>query len=63
MRQARLKTKKRTRSTKTQNRVEKRSKTPDDSGKKLLKNSFEDYSKDVENIDQNPIFEEEINVM
>lgn len=61
MRQARLKTKKSTRSTKTQNRVEKRSKTPDDSGKKLLKNSFEDYSKDVENIDQNPIFEEEIN--
>ncbi len=60
MRQARLKTKRRTRSAKTQNRSEKRSKKSDNSANNLLKDSFDDYSRDSQNIDQEEIFQEEI---
>jgi len=60
MRQTRLKSKKRTRSTKSQSRTEQRSSKTDESVKKLLKNSFEDYSKDSENINQGDIFSNEI---
>jgi len=60
MRQTRLKSKKRTRSTKSQSRTEQRSGKSDESVKKLLKNSFEDYSKDSENINQDDDFSNEI---
>lgn len=60
MRQTRLKSKKRTRSTKSQSRTEQRSNKADESVKKLLKNSFEDYSKDSENINQDDVFPNEI---
>ena len=60
MRQARLKSKSRTRSAKTQKRVEHKSKQSDESDKKLQKGSFEEFSKDSENIEQDAIFQEEI---
>ncbi|MEM7008281.1 MAG: sigma-70 family RNA polymerase sigma factor [Thermodesulfobacteriota bacterium] len=60
MRQARLKSKKRARSAKTQGRAEQRSKKSDVSDNKLLKNSFDDYSKDSEKIDEELVFQDEI---
>jgi len=60
MRQARLKSKKRSRSTKVQTRVEQRSKNSEESVKKLLKNSFEDYSTEEQNLNENNFFKEEI---
>ncbi len=60
MRQARLKSKKRTRSTKVQNRVEQRSKNSEEPGKKLLKNSFEDYPTKKQSLDQETLFKEQI---
>jgi len=56
MRQTRLKSKKRTRSTKTQSRTEQRSNKADSSEKKLLKNSLDDYSIESPDIDQNDDF-------
>jgi len=60
MRQARLKSKKRSRSTKVQTRVEQRSKNSEESVKKLLKNSFEDYSTEEQNLNEDNFFKEEI---
>lgn len=56
MRQARLKSKKRTQS----QRVEQRSKKIDDSANSLIKKSFEDYSKEAQTLDQNIVFQDEI---
>jgi len=56
LRQARLKSKKRTQS----QRVEQRSKKIDDSANSLIKKSFEDYSKEAQTLDQNIVFQDEI---
>jgi len=56
LRQARLKSKKRTRS----QRVEQRSKKIDDSANSLIKKFFEDYSKEAQTLDQNIVFQDEI---
>ena len=60
MRQARLKSKSRTRSSKTQSRVDKQSTKSGESTNKLIKDSFEDYSKDSDNVENEAIFQEEI---
>lgn len=60
MRQTRLKSKKRSRSTKTQSRIEQRSNKSDESVKKILKNSFEDYPKETQDIEQNDVFSGEM---
>ncbi len=60
MRQARLKSKKRTRSLHASPRVEQRSKKTDESIKRLIKNSFEDYSKEALNLDLDSTFQDEI---
>lgn len=59
MRQARLKSKKSSRSSKVQNRVEQRSKNSEESVKKILKNSFDDLSKEQQNLPDD-LFKEEI---
>ena len=60
MRQARLKSKKRTQSLHASPRVEQRSKKRDESIKRLIKNSFEDYSKEALNLDLDSTFQDEI---
>ncbi|MCZ6790907.1 MAG: hypothetical protein O7C70_03825, partial [Candidatus Dadabacteria bacterium] len=60
MRQARLKSKKRTQSLHVSPRVEQRSKKTDESIKRLIKNSFEDYSKEALNLDLDSTFHDEI---
>ncbi|MEX0999488.1 MAG: sigma-70 family RNA polymerase sigma factor [Thermodesulfobacteriota bacterium] len=60
MRQARLKSKKRGPSTKVQTRVEQRSKNAEETVKKLLKNSFEDYSNEDQELNEDNLFKEEI---
>ena len=60
MRQARLKSKKRTRSLHATPRVEQRSKKTDEAIKRLIKNSFEEYSKEALNLDLDSTFQDEI---
>jgi len=60
LRQARLKSKKRTQSLHVSPRVEQRSKKTDESIKRLIKNSFEDYSKEALNLDLDSTFQDEI---
>lgn len=60
MRQARLKSKKSSRSSKAQNRVEQRSKNSEESVKKILKNSFDDFSKQEQDLQEDDLFKEEI---
>lgn len=60
MRQARVKSKKRTQSLHVSPRVEQRSKKTDKSIKRLIKNSFEDYSKEALNLDMDSTFQDEI---
>ena len=59
MRHARLKSKKHAQSSPVSQRVEQRSKKADDSAKSL-KNSFEDYSKEAQTLDQDVVFQDEI---
>jgi RNA polymerase primary sigma factor len=60
MRQARLKSKKHGPSTKVQTRVEQRSKNAEEAVKTLLKNSFEDYSNEDRDLNEDNLFKEEI---
>jgi RNA polymerase primary sigma factor len=60
MRQARLKSKKHGPSTKVQPRVEQRSKNAEEAVKTLLKNSFEDYSNEDRDLNEDNLFKEEI---
>jgi len=60
MRQARFKSKKRAQSLHVSPRMEQRSKKADESVKKLIKNSFDDYSKEAQNLDQDNIFQDDI---
>jgi RNA polymerase primary sigma factor len=60
MRQARLKSKKHGPSTKVQTRVEQRSKNAEEAVKTLLKNSFEDYSNEDRDLNEDNLFKEKI---
>lgn len=60
MRKARLKSKKHGPSSKVQKRTEKRSKKTDDTVKKLLKNSLEDYSNKDQDLSEDDLFKDEI---
>jgi RNA polymerase primary sigma factor len=60
LRQARLKSKKRTQSSHVSQRVEQRSKKADDSANSLIKKSFEDYSKEAQTLDHSILFQDEI---
>ncbi len=62
MRKARLKSKKDGPTSKVQNRAEQRPKNADETVKKLLKNSLDDYSKQEQDLNENDLFKEEIEV-